>query len=93
MYLRETDAGGFVRDDRVHHLPPPEAALMDEATRVYRDAVADGKAAQGLRTGRRYQFRPMTDEAWAGRARMADARRAAGIELDDVDREAVARRG
>ena len=32
-----------------------------------------------------------TPEHWAGRARMAAARRHAGIELDPVDRQALAR--
>lgn len=30
-------------------------------------------------------------DCWAGRARMAAARRSAGVELDDVDREALRR--
>lgn len=38
--------------------------------------------------------RPDSDdlaEVWAGRARMARARQVAGVALDDVDREALAR--
>lgn len=31
------------------------------------------------------------DEVWAGRRRMAKARWAAGVPLDDIDREALAR--
>lgn len=32
------------------------------------------------------------DAVWAGRARMAHARQAAGVPLDDIDRQAITRR-
>lgn len=37
------------------------------------------------------RWRPSSVEEWAGRARMAHARRAAGVELDELDRQALAR--
>lgn len=38
-------------------------------------------------------FRPTSLAEWAGKARMASARLNAGIELDDLDREALAKAG
>ena len=36
------------------------------------------------------RLRPSTSEGWQGRARMAAARRAAGLDLNDLDLEALA---
>lgn len=36
-------------------------------------------------------WRPTTEDEWEGRARMAMARQAAGVELDSIDQQALAR--
>jgi hypothetical protein len=46
---------------------------------------------RGDRMTRRLDTTDWTDEQWEGRARMADARRHAGLDLDSVDREALTR--
>lgn len=66
-----------------------DAGSLDEVLDAFaaaRRSMGDDWPQPQDRTAR---LRPTTTEGWEGRARMAEARRAAGLELNDLDREAL----
>lgn len=77
----------------------PRRRAVDLARRAHPEELARARAH-----GRDCRHRPDEpctarpderdlDELWAGRARMATARAAAGVDLDRIDREALYRQG
>lgn len=81
--------GGWLPSSSAAELPAdrPRAAPVDRSAPFHPDAIARARA--------REQRREVTAEdvaaVWAGRARMALARQAAGQPLDDIDRQAITR--
>lgn len=71
--------------------PPADDTPERETIDVFADFLHDADLTARLDALTRTVPPELVADAWGARARMADARRAAGVELDDIDEQALAR--